>query len=139
MALLSFANHSIITYGTFAMWSALFSRKGEVVMPEDHVKTELGRKIQMAQIPNWKFIWCRYLYVIQCNEVSVHNKKNHQFSQKSFNKKDVNWFESIFTTNSNSLRLCDRCNKNIWSYLYFVWSLYISGPVNRYKFLLVLN
>ena len=56
MALLSFANHSIITYGTFAMWSALFSRKGEVVMPEDHVKTELGRKIQMAKIPNWNFI-----------------------------------------------------------------------------------
>ena len=56
MALLSFSNHSIITYGTFAMWSALFSRKGEVDMPEDHVKTELGRKIQMAQIPNWKFI-----------------------------------------------------------------------------------
>ena len=56
MALLSFANHSIITYGTFAMWSALFSNKGEVIMPEDHVKTELGRKIQMANIPNWKFI-----------------------------------------------------------------------------------
>ena len=56
MALLSFANHSIITYGTFAMWGALFSNKGEVLMPQDHVKTDVGRNIQKAQMPNWKFI-----------------------------------------------------------------------------------
>ena len=50
MALRSFANHSIITYGTFAMWGALLSNKGEVVMSQDHVKTEVGRNIQKGTL-----------------------------------------------------------------------------------------
>ena len=56
MALRSFANYSIITYGTFAMWGALLSNQGEVAMPQDHVKTDVGRNIQKAQMPYWKFI-----------------------------------------------------------------------------------
>ena len=56
LALLSLADHSIISYGTFAMWGAFFSNKGEVIMPKDHVITDVGERIKMANISNWKFI-----------------------------------------------------------------------------------
>ena len=38
------------------MWGAFLSNKGEVLMPEDHVKTDVGERIEMANIINWKFI-----------------------------------------------------------------------------------
>ena len=56
LALLSLANHSIISYGTFAMWGAFLSNKGEVVMPKDHIHTDVGQRIKMANISNWKFL-----------------------------------------------------------------------------------
>ena len=56
MALLSLADHSIISHGTFAMWGAFFSNKGEVIMPKSHLRTEVGKKIKIAKILNWKFI-----------------------------------------------------------------------------------
>ena len=56
LALLSLAHHAIISYGSFAMWGALFSGKGEVIMPKDHLKTDVGERIEMANITNWKFI-----------------------------------------------------------------------------------
>ena len=56
LSLLSLADHSIISYGTFAMWGAFFSNKGEVVMPMDHVNTDVGKRIKMTHISNWKFI-----------------------------------------------------------------------------------
>ena len=56
LALLSLANHSIISYGTFAMWGAFLSNKGEVVMPKDHINTDVGQRIKMANISNWKFL-----------------------------------------------------------------------------------
>ena len=56
LALLSLSHHSIITYGTFSMWGAFFSSKGEVIMPKDHENTDVGENIKKANIPNWKFI-----------------------------------------------------------------------------------
>ena len=56
LALLSLADHSIISYGSFAMWGAFFANKGEVVMPMDHVNTDVGNRIKMANISGWKFI-----------------------------------------------------------------------------------
>ena len=35
MALLSLSNHSIVSYGTFGMWGALLSGRGETVLPKD--------------------------------------------------------------------------------------------------------
>ena len=56
LALLSLSDHSIISYGSFAMWGAFFSNKGEVIMPKDHVKTDVGERVKMANISNWRFI-----------------------------------------------------------------------------------
>ena len=56
LALLSLANHSIISYGSFSMWGALLSNKGEVIMPKDYALTDVGERINMTNIPNWKFI-----------------------------------------------------------------------------------
>ena len=57
LALLSFSNHSIISYGSFSMWGALLSTNGgEVVMPKDYALTDVGERINMTNIPNWRFI-----------------------------------------------------------------------------------
>lgn len=56
LALLSLANHSILSYGTFSMWGALLANKGEVLMPSDHGLDKIGKAIKMANITNWKFI-----------------------------------------------------------------------------------
>ena len=55
LALLSQANHSILTYGTFGMWGALMSA-GSAVMPSTHVKTIVSQEIQEANLPGWIFI-----------------------------------------------------------------------------------
>ena len=57
LALLSYSNHSIISYGSFSMWGALLSRNGgEVIMPIDYGLTDVGERINMTNIPNWTFI-----------------------------------------------------------------------------------
>ena len=61
LALLSLSHHSILTYGTFSMWGALFSQannnhKGEVLMPQDYIFTDIGFRINMTEIPKWRFI-----------------------------------------------------------------------------------
>ena len=38
------------------MWGAFLSNKGEVVMPKDHINTDVGQRIKMANISNWKFL-----------------------------------------------------------------------------------
>ena len=56
MALLSLADHSILSYGSFGMWGALLSGKGKTLMPKDIIKTDIGMAIRRANIPNWIFI-----------------------------------------------------------------------------------
>lgn len=56
LALLSIANHSILTYGTFGMWGALLAQGGEVVMPKGYEKLGFVYDMQEANLPNWKFI-----------------------------------------------------------------------------------
>ena len=56
MALLSLSNHSIVSHGTFGMWGALLSGRGETVLPNDITNTDVGMAIRRAKIPRWKFI-----------------------------------------------------------------------------------
>ena len=56
LALLSFANHSIMTYGTFGMWGALIAGRGETIMPTNLTRTDVGKAIERANIPNWRFL-----------------------------------------------------------------------------------
>ena len=56
MALLSLADHSIMSYGSFGMWGALLAKGGETVLPKDIVKSDIGNAIKRAELPNWTFI-----------------------------------------------------------------------------------
>ena len=60
MALLSLSDHSIISYGTFGMWGALWANRGETIMSEDFIKTDIGTRINEAvkkyNISNWTFL-----------------------------------------------------------------------------------
>ena len=56
MSLLSFADHAIISYGTFGMWGALLSGKGETIMSPDFRKTDVGLQISRANIKDWAFL-----------------------------------------------------------------------------------
>ena len=60
MALLSMADHSIISYGTFGLWGALLADGGETVMAKDFIKTDVGdqmkRAIDKNHIKNWTFL-----------------------------------------------------------------------------------
>ena len=58
MALLSFADHSILSYGTFGMWGAFLAGKGETLLPSDLRKIGAGRQFatETAEIPNWTYL-----------------------------------------------------------------------------------
>ena len=56
MALLSLSNHSIVSYGSFGMWGALLSGKGETILPKEITNTDVGMAIRRAEMPNWKFL-----------------------------------------------------------------------------------
>ena len=56
MALLSLADHSILSYGSFGMWEALLSGRGETILPKDIIKTDVGMAIRRAKLPQWTFI-----------------------------------------------------------------------------------
>ena len=56
MALLSLADHSIMSYGSFGMWGALLAKGGETVLPKDIVNTDIGTAIKRAQLSRWTFI-----------------------------------------------------------------------------------
>ena len=56
MALLSLADHSIMTYGSFGMWGSLLAKGGETVLPKDNVKSDVGAAIKRAQLSGWTFL-----------------------------------------------------------------------------------
>ena len=63
MALLSLADHSILSYGTFGLWGALLGNRlqtGETIMAKDFQKTDVGEKVQVAiekhNTKNWIFL-----------------------------------------------------------------------------------
>ena len=63
MALLSLADHSILSSGTFGMWGAFLAnrlQKGETIMSEDFVNINPGQKIKLAldrnNVTNWIFM-----------------------------------------------------------------------------------
>ena len=56
LVLLSLADHSILTYGTYGMWGALLAKGGETIMSQDFMKTDIGSQIAAANLTNWKFI-----------------------------------------------------------------------------------
>ena len=62
LALLTMANHSILSHGTFGMWGALMAG-GETVMPLSHIETKEYQEIDKAQLPGWIFIWCLNLFI----------------------------------------------------------------------------
>jgi len=55
LALLSQANHSIQTYGTFGMWGALLA-SGQATLPASHMKTYESKVILKGNITGWKFL-----------------------------------------------------------------------------------
>jgi hypothetical protein len=55
MALLSQANHSIMSYGTFGTWGALLAG-GQVLMPESHIVEATLQCIKSANMSNFIFI-----------------------------------------------------------------------------------
>jgi hypothetical protein len=55
LAMLSQANHSILTYGTFGMWGALMAG-GEALMPRSHINTKESKEVTKADLPGWSFL-----------------------------------------------------------------------------------
>lgn len=57
LASLSSCNHSIMSFGTFGMWSSLLAG-GEVVVPSTFLHTKEGREVARAGVfkENWKVI-----------------------------------------------------------------------------------
>ena len=56
LIMLTLADHSILSYGSFGMWGALLAKEGETIMSRHMVDTDIGKDIAAANIPNWKFI-----------------------------------------------------------------------------------
>ena len=57
LALLSLADHSILTYSTFGLWGALLRKtNGEMIMPQEMSKTDTGYYALNANIPNLKLL-----------------------------------------------------------------------------------
>ena len=56
LVLLSLADHSILTYGTYGMWGALLAKGGETIMSKDFLRTDIGNQIATANLTNWKVI-----------------------------------------------------------------------------------
>ena len=60
MALLSLADHSIISHGTFGMWGALLANNGEIIMSKELLNTDIGEKMKVTldkyKISNWNVL-----------------------------------------------------------------------------------
>ncbi len=55
LALMSLANHSIMTYGTFGIWGALLSG-GNNLMPASHNMNEVTKDVLLANLTGWEVI-----------------------------------------------------------------------------------
>ena len=49
LALLSLADHSILSYGTFGMWGAMLADGGEVCMPTGYSAHRINEEIDLAK------------------------------------------------------------------------------------------
>ena len=60
LALLTLADHSILSYGTFGMWGALLANNGEVAMPTGYDTHRINKEINWAKtvglMKNWFYI-----------------------------------------------------------------------------------
>ena len=60
IALLTLADHSILSYGTFGMWGALLANNGEVAMPSGYDTHRINKEINWARtlglMKNWFYI-----------------------------------------------------------------------------------
>ena len=60
LALLTLADHSILSYGTFGMWGALLANNGEVSLPTGYDTHRINKEINWAKtlglLKNWIFI-----------------------------------------------------------------------------------
>ena len=88
MALLSMADHSIISYGTFGLWGALLANRGETVMAKDFIKTDVGdqmkRAIDKNHIKNWKFLWHTiFPWAIFSSRITEYTCKNHIYEMNT--------------------------------------------------------
>jgi len=54
-ALLSLANASILSYGTFGMWGALLAG-GQTILPVSHMNTKEAIEIIQTNITNWMLL-----------------------------------------------------------------------------------
>ena len=56
LAMLSLADHSILTHGRFGLWGALLTnRTGEVLLPKGYDTTTENIRIRRANIPNFMY------------------------------------------------------------------------------------
>ena len=60
LAILTLADHSILSYGTFGMWGSLLSNSQETIIPKIALKSHVGAKINEAvmkyNLTSWKFL-----------------------------------------------------------------------------------
>lgn len=54
--MLSLADHSILTLGTFGMWGALLAKGGYVINPKGYSEHKVTHNIEIAEMKNWLFI-----------------------------------------------------------------------------------
>ena len=61
LAILTLADHSILSYGTFGMWGSLLSNSQETIIPKIALKSHVGAKVNEAvmkyNLTSWKFLW----------------------------------------------------------------------------------
>ena len=59
MAMLSLADHNILTYGTFGLWAAFLSKNFDekrVILPKGFERIDTMQDIIKAKFSNWEFV-----------------------------------------------------------------------------------
>ena len=54
--MLSLADHSILSFGSYGMWGALLAKGGETIMSKEFLQTDVGTQVAKANLTNWKVI-----------------------------------------------------------------------------------